>query len=26
VQPDGTFTITNQRNGFSKTYRKVSGT
>jgi competence protein ComEC len=23
---DGTFTITNQRNGFSKTYRAVSGT
>jgi hypothetical protein len=22
VQPDGTFTVTNARNGFSKTYKK----
>jgi beta-lactamase superfamily II metal-dependent hydrolase len=26
AQPDGTFTVTNRRNGFSKTYRPVSGT
>ncbi len=24
VQPDGTFTVTNSRNGFSKTYVKRS--
>jgi competence protein ComEC len=26
AQPDGTFTVTNSRNGFSKTYRSVRGT
>ena len=26
AQTDGTFTVTNSRNGFSKTYRAVSGT
>jgi beta-lactamase superfamily II metal-dependent hydrolase len=26
AQQDGTFTVTNSRNGFSKTYRSVSGT
>jgi hypothetical protein len=26
VQRDGTFTVTNSRNGFSKTYTKRSGT
>ena len=26
AQPDGTFTVTNGRNGFTKTYRPVSGT
>jgi competence protein ComEC len=26
VQTDGTFTVTNERNGFSKTYRAVSAT
>ena len=26
AQPDGTFTVTNTRNAFSKTYRTVSGT
>ena len=26
AQTDGTFTVTNGRNGFSKTYRAVSGT
>jgi hypothetical protein len=26
AQQDGTFTVTNTRNSFSKTYRAVSGT
>ena len=26
AQQDGTFTVTNSRNGFSKTYRSVTGT